>query len=319
MRFGSLMTRVRAVMSQRATAGEQEWIEIVVPVAEHDQVEIAGMLAARGDASTAGVEMRPDGIVWWVPTADAAHALAETRARVARFEAAGAPVRAAAVRLGGRVAEAEWRDAWKRHFGTTRVTERIVLVPSWESYAPRPGDVVIDIDPGRAFGTGAHATTRLCLAELERIATTDTANRVARVLDCGTGSGILAIAAAKLWPQAAITAVDVDAEAIEVAAENCARNAVSARVTRSVGSAAAATGVFDLVVANIERAPLLALRESLSARLASGGILVLSGLLAEEADAVAAAYLDADQRLERVRITRDGADPDWSAVVLCAR
>jgi ribosomal protein L11 methyltransferase len=312
----ALMARVEAEMSRLLPGVEQEWVEIQVKAADETAAEVAGSLVASGGPAAAGVEIRPGAVVLWATAADAARALAEVRGTVARLERCGAPVRAADVQLGPAAPEGRWRDAWKRYFPITRVGARIVLVPSWETHAAAPGEVVIGIDPGRAFGTGAHPTTRLCLLELERLAAARPAG-VRRILDCGTGSGILAIAAAKLWPAARVLALDVDGTAVEVAAENARRNAVDDRVRLAITPAAAVEERFDVVVANIEREPLLGLRDTLTGLVAPGGALVLSGLLAAEAADVARAYA-ARPGLEVVRIASAKAETEWSAVVLRA-
>jgi ribosomal protein L11 methyltransferase len=313
----ALMARVEEAMSGLLPGVEQEWVEIQVKTADETAPEVAGALIASGGPAEAGVEIRSGVLVLWVPAADGARALAEVRGTVAGLERCGAPVRAADVRLGPAAPEGRWRDAWKRYFPITRIGVRIVLVPSWETHAPEPGEVVIDIDPGRAFGTGAHPSTRLCLVELERLAAERPAG-VRRILDCGTGSGILAIAAAKLWPVARVLALDVDPTAVDVAAENTRRNAVEDRVRCAITPVGALHEWFDVVVANIESEPLHGLRETLTGLVAPGGTLVLSGLLVAEAADVARAYA-APPGLEVVRIVPAEAETDWSAVVLRAQ
>ena len=133
--------------------------------------------------------------------------------------------------------EAEWRDAWKRYFKISRLTRQIVVVPSWESYTPAADDVTIALDPGMAFGTGTHASTQLVLEELQALA--DGGLYPARVLDMGCGSGILAIAAAKLWPKTSVIAIDNDPIAITATADNAAGNGVGARITAALPGAAA--------------------------------------------------------------------------------
>src|SRR5690606_26457499 len=124
----------------------------------------------------------------------------------------------------------DWANAWKEHYRVLRVGERIVVVPSWLEYEAAPGDVVLQLDPGMAFGTGLHPTTQLCLRLLERYARPGL-----RTLDIGTGSGILAIAAAKLGA-GPILALDNDPVAVGVAAENTARNGVADLVSAAEGS-----------------------------------------------------------------------------------
>lgn len=300
---------------------EPEWVEIQIGVTAADAAEVAGMLADVVGAAAMGTELRPDCIVFWVPAPEAPRTLAETRDAVAILAARGASVDPRQVRMQAAAPEGEWRDAWKRYFHVTHITPRIVIVPSWEAYMPGRDDVVLEIDPGRAFGTGAHVSTRLCLAELDRLADPDPFPAaeppwvMRRFLDCGTGSGILSIAAAKLWPASSGLAVDVDPEAVEVAVENCQRNGVDHRVACAPTPAGMVRGRFDLVLANIERGPLLVLRHALVTRLAAGGVLILSGLLRDEVGEVAEAYRAAAP-LQTVRISGSDADREWGALVL---
>ncbi len=148
----------------------------------------------------------------------------------------------------------------------------------------------IRLDAGLAFGTGEHATTQGCLLELERLAVEGLA--VGKALDLGCGSAILAIAIARLWPDVPVTAADNDPAAVTTAAENLAGNGVAGRVTaiESDGYAGLGGGRFDLIAANILAGPLIAMAGALAAHLAPGGVAVLSGLLVDQADDVAAAH-----------------------------
>ncbi|MEM9194890.1 MAG: 50S ribosomal protein L11 methyltransferase [Myxococcota bacterium] len=165
-----------------------------------------------------------------------------------------------------------WRDAWRDYFHPTRVGARLVVKPSWEPYAPLPQDVVITIDPGRAFGSGIHETTRLCLRELDRWVVPGQ-----RVLDVGCGSGILAVAAALLGAEA--LAIDNDDDALPVARGNAENNRVAERVTVDNTPVDDVQGEFPLVVANIEARVLTPLADAIRKRVAPGGILILSGVL----------------------------------------
>src|ERR1019366_4128638 len=120
--------------------------------------------------------------------------------------------------------ESEWRDVWKQFFRATRVGRRFTVRPSWDPGPAPVGELVIDLDPGRAFGTGAHPSTRLAIALAEEVQAKEP--RIGRFLDLGCGSGILSIAAARLWPEAAGLAVDNDPEATACSGENFARNQV---------------------------------------------------------------------------------------------
>lgn len=188
------------------------------------------------------------------------------------------------------VREEDWAHAWKEFFHVQHVG-RIVIRPTWREYVPAPGEVVLDLDPGMAFGTGQHETTRLCLAALgERM------QPGARVLDLGCGSGILSVAAARLGA-AAVTAVDIESAAVEATAANARRNGVSDQVRVALGSLGPdwpfpepPAGMFDLVVANIHATAVAALAPALAAALRGpGAVLVGSGIIDERLPAVLAA------------------------------
>jgi ribosomal protein L11 methyltransferase len=181
--------------------------------------------------------------------------------------------------------EEEWAEAWKRFFGVERVGRRLVVCPTWIEYAPRAEEVVIRLDPGMAFGTGQHPTTRLCLEALEsRLRPGQEVRAPARVLDLGTGSGILAIAAARLGA-ARVIALDVDPAAVDVARQNVAANGVEGQVRVLEGSLGAAGPLpggdvppFDMVLANISSAGIAEMAPALARALAPGGTLVASGI-----------------------------------------
>jgi len=197
------------------------------------------------------------------------------------------------------VDEEDWAESWKEHFHVEHIGDRIVVVPTWRTYHARPGDVVIALDPGMAFGTGQHGTTRMCLESLER--------RVRpgdRVLDVGCGSGILSIAAAKLGA-AAVDAVDVDADCVRITSENARLNGVDVRAALgSLGSAwpfgEAAAG-YDAVVANVIARVIIDLAPDLVGALAPSGRLIVSGVIAEREEEVRDALAAAGARVDGVR------------------
>jgi ribosomal protein L11 methyltransferase len=175
--------------------------------------------------------------------------------------------------------EEEWAEAWKRFFGIERVSARLVVCPTWIDYAPCVGEVLIRIDPGMAFGTGQHPTTRLCLEALE-----SRLRPGQEVLDLGTGSGILAIAAARLGA-ARVIAVDISAVAVEVARQNVTINGAEDRVQVLEGSLSAEGSLpdgtarcFEMIVANITSAAIIEMAPGLASALAMGGTLVAAGL-----------------------------------------
>lgn len=177
-----------------------------------------------------------------------------------------------------------WRDGWRAYFKPMRVGPRVVVKPSWEVYEAAPDDVVLTLDPGQAFGTGTHESTRLLLAELQARVQSGM-----RVLDVGTGSGILGIACLLLGADA-VVAVDVDPLAVDAARENAERNAVAARLSASTTPVGEVQGQYPLVLANIEARVLVPQAREIAARVAPTGLLLLSGLLHEHGDATRAAY-----------------------------
>lgn len=205
------------------------------------------------------------------------------------------------------LADEDWAEAWRRCHGLQRVGERTVIVPTWQEYSPREGEIVLRLDPGMAFGTGSHPTTRMCLVALERVVASG-----ARVLDVGTGSGILAIAAAKLGASE-VLALDIDPVAVRVARENVHLNEVGSIVTVRQGSPETwnlKPKAWDLIVINILAQAIMDLAESLAPCLAPHGTLVASGILDLHEAAVAA-------RLEAVglRLIDRLQEKDWVTLV----
>lgn len=289
-----------------------EWVEVVVPVGAADVDDIAALIASEISAAAAGTEQRGDEVVFWVDRADSAAALDATRDAVARWPAQGAAVDAAKVRLSEALPEAEWRDAWKKYFKVSRLTRQFVVVPSWERYVAHDSEVVIDLDPGMAFGTGTHASTRLVLEELQDLA--DSEVTPARILDVGCGSGILAIAAVKRWPDSTCLAVDNDQLAVDATLDNASVNRVADRIESSLTPLSELTEIFPLVLANIQAHVLRALLGDLISHLAPGGTLILSGLLTPQAQPIADEFVAGGVRLVRIRASTD--DPQWSSVTL---
>ena len=182
----------------------------------------------------------------------------------------------------------DWANKWKEFFKAERITDRIVVKPTWEPFEAREGDIVIEIDPGMAFGTGTHPTTRGCLRLIEEVVS-KTKGGIETMLDVGTGSGILAIAATMLGVQRTI-AIDVDRSAIRVAEENVALNRVGPQVSVSRIKVDGMRAMFDLVVANIIAEELVRLSRDLNDRVLPGGSLILSGIIVEKADMVKGAF-----------------------------
>jgi ribosomal protein L11 methyltransferase len=203
------------------------------------------------------------------------------------------------------LAESDWAEAWKAHYSVLRVGRRTVIVPQWQSYTPQGDEVVIVLDPGMAFGTGTHPTTQLCLAALE-----DVISPGMNVFDVGTGSGVLAIAAAKQGAET-IHAVDVDEVAVAVARENVALNGVASAVRVEVGSLENAHGQYDLVLVNILAEVICSLlRDGLAGILRPGGVLIASGIIDDREPEVRSALAEHGIEIVGRRVERD-----WVALV----
>ena len=239
---------------------------------------------------------RPSIVRAYVPARDRAaaeRAVAEATEALGHLQAFGLrPIGELTTRL---VHEADWAEAWKAHFPVLRVGRRLVIRPTWRRHRRQPDDVVLALDPGMAFGTGLHPTTRLCLAGVEAIGDRGLLDG-ARVLDVGCGSGILAIAAAKLGA-AEVLGVDTDPIAIGATDANAARNEVGGgrRGRRSVvrarvGSIPTGEPPFDVVLANLIAGLLVTLAQQLRDELRPGGMLLASGIFIDREPDVRAAF-----------------------------
>ena len=180
------------------------------------------------------------------------------------------------------LADRAWEREWLKDFGPMCFGQRLWICPG-DSTADNPDAVVVQLDPGLAFGTGTHPTTALCLEWLDSLALHD-----ATMLDYGCGSGVLAIAALKLGCNSAV-AMDIDPQALIASKENAKQNEVDASL-QVIGAADEIEGQFDVVIANILAGPLIELAESIAAHVRCGGVLALSGILSEQVDEVLAAY-----------------------------
>lgn len=201
------------------------------------------------------------------------------------------------------VQEEDWANAWKAYFKPTRVGERLMIIPSWETYELQPQDVPLYLDPGMAFGTGTHPTTSLCLRRLESLVKPGM-----RVLDVGTGSGILAIASARLGA-GPVVGIDIDPVAVRVAKENAERN--GAAIDVRVGTLdQVETDECDLVIANIIASIIIDILPEVVTRMKKGGLFLASGIIAEKKQAVADAMMAA--WLLPVEIREEGG---WVAIL----
>lgn len=199
----------------------------------------------------------------------------------------------------------DWTAGWKETIPVLHLGKHVVIKPSWRDYAPQPDDVVLELDPGMAFGTGLHPTTQLCVQAVEALTTPQM-----RVLDLGTGTGILGLVAAKVGA-AEVVAVDTDINAVTIVRRNARVNDVAHLIRVVHGSLDAVSGAYDLVLANILAPVILEMAQSgLATRVRPGGMLVVSGILVEQAPEVTAA-LEAVGLL----VAEQQQSGDWMALV----
>jgi ribosomal protein L11 methyltransferase len=216
------------------------------------------------------------------------------------------------------LAETDWAEAWKASYDVLHVGRRLVIKPTWRDYAPGPNELVIQLDPGMAFGSGLHPTTRLCLEAME-----DYLRPNATALDVGTGSGILAIAAARLGASH-VLALDTDRIAVRIARENVLLNRVGSVVDVELGTLPIPGDrsvrrcdfmhlpSADLILANILAETIIEFAPSWAASLNPAGTLIASGIIAERRDAVVNSLT-----ANGLRLVSQPADGDWLACIAC--
>ena len=203
------------------------------------------------------------------------------------------------------VNESDWANEWKKYYKPTKIGQKIVVKPTWEDYEKQEGDLIIELDPGMAFGTGTHETTSMCIRELEKYV-----DKTKRVFDIGCGSGILAIAAAKLGAKE-VVAGDLDEVAVKVSKENCELNNVSDKVIVKHGSLfEVVEGKANVIVANIIADIIKILANEVSKFLSEDGVFISSGIIHAKIDEVVEAL--EKNGFEIVEIVKLG---EWSAIV----
>jgi ribosomal protein L11 methyltransferase len=312
-----------APLSGVPVSGSAAWLELAIE-ADVEAVEaiseILGRVAPGGTSVEPGFELTDEGlgaridpsrpaiVRAYVPARNPAvveAAVAEVEAALGHLQAFELrPIGALRTRL---VDEADWAEAWKAHFPVLRVGRRLVIRPTWRHHRRAPDDVVLALDPGMAFGTGLHPTTRLCLAAIETLADRGVLAG-ARVLDVGCGSGILAIAALRLGARTAL-GIDTDPIAIEATTANARRNRLSRRLRAQSGSLPTGEPTYDVVLANLIAGLLVTLAGALRDELRPSGTLLASGIFVDRVGDVEGALEAAG--LEIVERTSEG---DWVAL-----
>lgn len=288
------------------------WVEIAVDATPVSWDAVANIMMESGCggtwASSAFVSDACARMLGYLPVNDALESRLESiRARVRQLPEFGLPLASMEISLRW-VQDDDWADGWKQFFRPIRVG-RIVVKPTWEQFDPAAGDAVVEIDPGMAFGTGNHPTTRHCLEALQ-----DLVRGGETVLDMGTGSGILAIASARLGASK-VVGIEVDQVAVEVARANVERLGLGDVIEIRQGDSPLASGErADVALANIIASTIIAMACQLASMTRPGGALVASGIVCERADATAAGLYRAGFEL-----TRDLREDEWVTLVMRRR
>jgi len=317
-------------VSDEGTSAAGTWLELAVEC-DPEAVEAVSEILSRAASGGVSVEQpfttereglaatpvpdAPATVRAYLPAIDMAaaeSAIAQARERLGHLTAFELrPIGELHVR---EVHEEDWASAWKEHFPVQRFGRRIVIKPTWRDYEPALDEIIITLDPGMAFGTGLHPTTRLCLAGLEAWADAAIVDG-ASALDVGSGSGVLAVGAALLGAHP-VRAVDTDPIAVEATLQNAARNDVTVRATQ--GSVPIADGPFDLVFANLVAGILVELAAPLAGsvragdgRPGSGGRLLASGIFIDREPEVRRAFAAAG-----LRVVDRQQETDWVALDL---
>jgi ribosomal protein L11 methyltransferase len=316
-------TERRRSRSGSDTSDTGAWLELSV-AADVEAVEavseILGRVAPGGTSVEPAFELvdeglgarvdptRPSIVRAYVPARDQAvaeQAMATATEALGHLQAFGLrPIGELTTRL---VHEADWAEAWKAHFPVLRVGRRLVIKPTWRRHRAAPDDVVLALDPGMAFGTGLHPTTRLCLAALEALADRRALDG-GRVLDVGCGSGILAIAAAKLGAST-VLGVDTDPIAVEATTANAERNGLAERQSARDGSLPTGAWPFDLILANLIASVLVTLAPLVRDELRAGGTVLASGIFVDREADVRAAF-----EAEGLAVTARTTEGEWVAL-----
>ena len=288
--------------NERQTTARWQALDLITTSEVREAVEYALMEAGALGTETAEIEndsLRISAYFDQVP--DRERVRSELAEALRIYELPSSSVREMTVR---EVADHDWLLEWKKGWQPVEVGERFIIAPPWAEISDALNRIVIRIEPGMAFGTGTHETTRLCLVAIEKYFAGGS------FLDVGTGTGILAIAAAKMFPDAHVEAYDTDADAIVIASENARLNGVAERITFRVGTLEETTASADLVCANLTADVIAAMLPSLVS--VTCGHLVLSGILDTQSEALRARMLECGVS-DPCETMQDG---EWLALVV---
>ena len=295
------MSKLSVPNQQQATA---RWyaLDLVVTSEAREAVEYALMEAGALGTETAEVESDSQRVsAYFDQVPDRERVRAELAEALRIYELPSSSVREMTVR---EVADHDWLLEWKKGWQPVEVGERFIIAPPWAEISDDRNRIVIRIEPGMAFGTGTHETTRLCLVAIEKYFAGGS------FLDVGTGTGILAIAAARMFPDAHVEGCDTDADAIAIASENARLNGVAEKVTFRVGTVAETTSSADLVCANLTADMISTMLPSLVS--VTCGHLVLSGILDAQLEALRVRMLECGVS-DPCEIMQDG---EWIAIIV---
>jgi ribosomal protein L11 methyltransferase len=291
-----------SVLNQQQVTARWQALDLITACEAREAVEYALMEAGALGTETAEAEndfLRVSAYFDQVPDRERVRAELADALRI--YELPSSAVREMTVRD---VADQDWLGEWKKSWQPVEVGKRFIIAPPWAEILEDHNRIVIRIEPGMAFGTGTHETTRLCLVAIEKYFAGGS------FLDVGTGTGILAIAAAKMFPNAHVEAYDTDADAIAIASENARLNGVAEKITFRVGTVEETTASADLVCANLTTDVIGAMLPSLIS--VTCGQLVLSGILDTQLEALQARMLECGMS-EPCETMLDG---EWIALVI---
>ena len=299
------------IFSDRINSVKKEWIELQIEIPLPLLEPVANFLIEEGSPGVTQEELKGvrKGRSERLLSYFAGRSMIKLRSKVEAYLHSLGLRKRSHFRLRTRIIPNEnWGEAWKANFKPLRISPGIIVKPPWEEYISESAKVVLEIDPGMAFGTGHHPSTRMCLQALERLI--PGFPQPPSILDVGTGSGVLAIAAQKLGAQR-VLALDIDPVAIESALKNAAANQIVGNLEFRLGSLKGLRRVFDIVVANLLPQEILQMAPSLAKRISPRGYLIISGILGRQKQEIASAFFE-----RGLKLRQETASKSWACLVL---